>query len=342
MFSKLEIDLLVDISAGCSLNCSDCVIPRDDKLHGTGLDNLEKLIESSSDFWLGNLWLGPTDIWNSSQRELRLDPVLRRIATKFAGITFSTTLRYSPDKMAEIADEIAEYYPHKRIKIAIPLELSHYDHVAYSNKLKRNVAEFKLLLQQRGLDLSRVYLIGNMPPDAETFDADIFDRVRQVYDWLPGMDLALNAGRDDALTLLRTIRTTQKFFDSRRHLSINLPNNQEHEGQGIDLLYRNGECYYLPFYHDRIPVINDNFKLFKNTDWSCSDMCQQIIDIQLHSADVLEQFDECRTCQFKDRCTMFCTPLIMDYCKTSRCIMPKQTWIAQGIRPDYKAAEKLI
>ena len=95
MFNRFEIDLLVDVAAGCALNCNDCVIPRQDQLHGQGIEQLENLIEDTRDFWLGNFWLGPTDIWHSSQRELRLDPALKRMATRFAGITFSTTLRYN-------------------------------------------------------------------------------------------------------------------------------------------------------------------------------------------------------------------------------------------------------
>ena len=326
MFNRFEIDLLIDVAAGCALNCSDCVIPRQDQLHGKGIEQLEKLVNDAQDFWLGNFWLGPTDIWHSSQRELRLDPALKRMAQRFAGITFSTTLRYNQQQMIDIADEIAEHYPHPRIKIAVPLELDVYDHEAYSRKLKRNVDTFKTLLQQRGLDLSRVYLIGNMPAEPRDFDADIFERVREVYSWLPGMDLALNAGRDDPLTLLRTIRTTQKFFNERGHLPINLPNALDHEGRGVDLLYRNGSLYYLPFYHERKPVIDDSLKLFKNRTWTQDNLYQEVVDIMQHSLTRIEQLPECRSCQYRDRCSLFCVPHIMDYCKTTHCIMPVSAW----------------
>lgn len=328
MFNKFEIDLLVDVAAGCSLKCTDCVIPREDQLHGSGIEQLEQLIDNLDQFWLGNFWLGPTDIWHSSQRELRLDPALKRIAQRFAGLTFSTTLRYSQKQMAEIADEIAEHYPHQRIKIAIPLELSIYNHAAYANKLRRNIETFKTLLQQRGLDLPRVYLIGNMPPNVKDFDQNIFENFLEVYNGITNnLDLALNAGRDDPLTLLRTLRVTQKFFNERSNLDyVNLPSNQSHEGRGIDLLYRNGQLYFLPFYHDRIPVITDSFLLFHGTAWTQDNLYQEVLGIMEHSSTRIEQLPECKSCQFKDRCSLFCVPQIMDYCGTTRCIMPKEFW----------------
>ena len=68
MFDKWEIDVQLDITAGCQRSCGDCVVSFNSPMFISRAKDFNGLMsQCSEEFFLGNLILGPTDVFASNQ-----------------------------------------------------------------------------------------------------------------------------------------------------------------------------------------------------------------------------------------------------------------------------------
>jgi hypothetical protein len=323
MFDKFEIDVIFDISAGCQRRCDDCVIAFDSPMSVTRTKDFNRLLDQcSDDFFLGNLWLGPTDIFASNQTVTYTDPEVVVIAKHFKTLTLSTSLLGRDEDIANHAREIGKHYT-QDIKLAIPVNLREVDNVKYRTHIWNKINLFEQHLgRPLGTSTRKVYFIGNLPTAGDDIDPSIFDKF--ITDWGVQLDIGIGNGRQGIDALRPMFDNTLEFFDNRLDNVSNFPAALLEEGRGIDLLYRNGNLYFMPFYNERIAVLDDTFKLFHNQIWSVDNLIQNINSLMVKSMELGQAHPCCSTCEFNSRCSLFLIPVLLDSLSISSCVQPKE------------------
>lgn len=330
MFDKFEIDVQLDISAGCQRSCSDCVVSFDSPMFLSRAKDFNRLMEQCSKmFFLGNLTLGPTDVFASNQSVVYDDPEIVKLSQHFKTITISTSLLGKKSDIAEHAARIGKAFPTHGVKLAIPVDLREVDNPKYKKHIWDKIELFEEHLgRPLGTATRKVYFIGNMPTAVDDIDPDIFDKF--VNDWGVQLDIAINNGRQGLTELKPTFDSAEEFFTQRLDKVNNFPGALLEEGRGIDLLFRNGDLYFMPFYNERIGVLDDKFKLFKNQIWSIDNLMSNINALMVESMDLSSKHPECATCELNSRCSLFLIPVLLDSLDIKRCVQPKEVMRKNG------------
>lgn len=323
MFDLFEIDILYDISAGCIRRCDDCVISSSANMFNIGSSEMISLLEQSSEyFMLGNCWLGPTDIFASNQTIQYDDPEVVEVASKFHAVILSTSLLGSDELIASHAKRIANAYKDIPIKLAIPVNMREVDNIKYRNHILSKIDFFENQLgRPLGTKTRKVYFIGNMPTEEDDIDPDIFQKFIDL--WGVQLDIAIGNGRQGIQELRGIFNKSINFFEKRINVTNNFPAALLKEGRGIDLLFRNGSLYFLPFYNERIAVLDEDFRLFKNKDWTVDNLVSDINALMVRSLNASEKLTECSKCHYNSRCSLFLLPLIQKKLNLDTCIQPK-------------------
>jgi hypothetical protein len=324
MFDQFELDILYDISAGCRRRCNDCVIAAPYTMSHGGTKQFGNLLDqSSSSFWLGNCWLGPTDIFASNQSIGYTDPEVIEIATKFTSVILSTSLLGRNQDIEQHARLVAEHYQKVNIKLAIPVNLDQVDNQKYRLHIWSKINLFEQALGRRlGSGNRRVYFIGNLPTAEDNVDPDIFHKF--VHDWGVPLDIAIGNGRAGLDQLRPVFDRAKEFFLHRINLTNNLPASLSHEGRGLDLLYRNGDLYFLPFYNERLAVLDPQFQLLKDQEWTVGNMINDINNLMIESLNQSEKLTHCKSCNYNSRCSRFLLPLLQQRLGIDTCVQPRE------------------
>lgn len=323
MFDQFEIDILYDVSAGCQRRCDDCVISMSSPMVNTKTNQFSSLLDQTSDmFFLGNCWLGPTDIFASNQSISYADPEVVKIAKKFKTLTLSTSLLGRDQDIEFHAQQIAAYYPDSQIKLAIPVNLKLVDNEKYRLHIWNKINLFeKAMGRPLGTERRKVYFIGNLPTAEDSIDPNIFQKF--IDDWGVQLDIAIGNGRSGIEQLRPVFDRAKDFFLNRINQTNNFPAALLREGRGVDLLFRNGDLYFLPFFNERIAVLDQTFKLFKNGVWTVDQLIADINDLMMQSLQHSEQLTQCKSCTYNSRCSLFLLPLIQRELNIDTCLQPQ-------------------
>lgn len=323
MFDQFEIDILYDIAAGCQRRCDDCVISMSSPMANNKTQQFSNLLDQTSDmFFLGNCWLGPTDIFASNQSISYIDPDVVNIATKFKSVILSTSLLGKEEDIEFHAYQVAKHYPDVHIKLAIPVNLKLVDNEKYRTHIWSRIDLFeKALGRPLGTERRKVYFIGNLPTAEDTVDPDIFQKF--IDDWGVQLDIAIGNGRSGIEQLRPVFDRAKDFFLNRINNANNFPAALLREGRGIDLLFRNGDLYFLPFFNERIAVLDQNFKLFKNGVWTMDQLMADINNLMMESLNHSEKLTQCKSCTYNSRCSLFLLPLIQRELNIDTCLQPQ-------------------
>jgi len=324
MFDLFELDILYDISAGCQRRCDDCVISASSSMANSKTQQFSNLLDQTAEsFLLGNCWLGPTDIFASNQSISYIDPDVVNIATKFKSVILSTSLLGRDQDIEYHAHQVAKYYPDVPIKLAIPVNLKLVDNVKYRTHIWNKINLFERALgRPLGTATRKVYFIGNLPTAEDTVDPDIFQKF--ANDWGVQLDIAIGNGRSGVDQLLPVFDRAKDFFLNRINKEHNFPASLLKEGRGLDLLFRNGSLFFLPFYNERIAVLDNTFKLLKNDVWTLDQLIADINDLMVESLNQSEQLTQCRSCTYNSRCSLFLLPLIQRQLNIDTCVQPRE------------------
>lgn len=324
MFDLFEIDILYDISAGCQRRCDDCVISSAAPMAKFGTDGMNQLLDQCKDyFMLGNCWLGPTDIFASNQVLTYDDPDVVSVAKQFKAIILSTSLLGKESDIIAHAKRVATAYKDIPIKLAIPVNMREVDNVKYKNHLWQRINLFEQHLgRPLGTASRKVYFIGNLPQAEDDIDPDIFAKFRD--NWGVQLDIAIGNGRQGVENLRSIFSRSIDFFENRINVENNFPAALLKEGRGIDLLFRNGSIYFLPFYNERIAVLEEEFRLFKRCDWTVNNLVSEINDLMVKSLAASERLTQCRDCEYNSRCSLFLLPLVQKKLNMDTCVQPKR------------------
>ena len=324
MFDIFEIDILYDVSAGCQRRCDDCVISMSSPMVNTQIEQFSNLLDQSSEhFLLGNCWLGPTDIFASNQLVTYTDPAVIAIARKFKAVILSTSLLGRDSEIEYHAKQVAKHYTDIPIKLAIPVNLRLVNNTKYREHIWSRITLFESALgRPLGTETRKVYFIGNLPTEDDDIDPDIFKKFTDI--WGLQLDIAIGNGRQGIEQLMPVFDKSKNFFTNRINRTNNFPASLLQEGRGIDLLFRNGEVYFLPFYNERIAVLDNQFRMFKYRPWTVENLVKDINDLMIASLEASKQLTECRDCMYNSRCSLFLLPLIQRRLNLDTCVQPKE------------------
>jgi hypothetical protein len=173
-----------------------------------------------------------------------------------------------------------------------------------------------------GTSSRKVYFIGNLPQTNDNIDPNIFAKFKDI--WGVQLDIAIGNGRQGIEHLRSIFSQSIDFFESRINVENNFPAALLKEGRGIDLLFRNGSLYFLPFYNERIVVLEEEFRLFKKVDWTVNNLVSEINNLMIKSLNASERLTECKHCEYNNRCSLFLLPLIQKKLNIDKCIQPKR------------------
>lgn len=329
MFDLFEIDILYDVSAGCQRQCDDCVISMASPMANQRTEQFGTLLDEASDsFLLGNCWLGPTDIFASNQSISYTDAEVVRIASKFKSVILSTSLLGKDADIVHHAEQVAAHYSIP-VKLAIPVNLRLVDNVKYREHLWEKINLFESALGRKlGTENRKVYFIGNLPTEDDVVDPDIFQKFKD--DWGVQLDIAIGNGRQGIEQLRPVFARSKDFFLNRINRENNFPASLLKEGRGIDLLFRNGDVYYLPFYNERIAVLDEKFRLLKNDTWTIDHLVSDINELMVESLAASEKLTQCKSCTYNSRCSLFLLPIIQRKLFMDTCIQPKELMERNG------------
>ncbi len=324
MFDLFELDILYDVSAGCQRRCDDCVISAGSPMVNAKTQQFSNLLDQTgSMFLLGNCWLGPTDIFASNQSVSYTDPEVVAIARRFKSVILSTSLLGREEDIKFHARRVAEHYPDVPIKLAIPINLKLVDNVKYRKHIWTKINLFEQELgRELGTGTRKVYFIGNLPTAEDEVDPDIFQKF--IDDWGVQLDIAIGNGRSGIEQLRPVFDRSKDFFLNRINRTNNFPAALLKEGRGLDLLFRNGDLYFLPFYNERIAVLDDQFKLLKTGDWNLDNLIADINNLMIESLHQSEQLTQCKSCTYNSRCSLFLLPLIQRRLNIDTCVQPQE------------------
>jgi hypothetical protein len=329
MFDLFEIDILYDVSAGCQRQCDDCVISMASPMANQRTEQFGKLLDEANDtFLLGNCWLGPTDIFASNQSISYTDAEVVKIASKFKSVILSTSLLGKDSEIENHARQVAAHY-HVPIKLAIPVNLRLVDNIKYREHIWEKINLFEAALGRKlGTENRKVYFIGNLPTEEDVVDPDIFQKFKD--DWGVQLDIAIGNGRQGIEQLRPVFDRSKNFFLNRISRENNFPASLLKEGRGIDLLFRNGDIYYLPFYNERIAVLDEKFRLLKQHDWTMDNLISDINELMVESLHASEKLTQCKSCTYNSRCSLFLLPIIQRRLFMDTCIQPKELMERNG------------
>jgi hypothetical protein len=329
MFDKWEIDVQIDISAGCQRSCSDCVVSFDSPMSISRARDFNRLMsQCSKDFFLGNLTLGPTDVFASNQSVDYTDPEIIKMTEHFKTVTFSTSLLGKKSEIFDHAVKIGKLFK-QHIKLSIPVDLREVDNSKYKKHIWDKINLFEEGLgRPLGTKTRKVYFIGNLPTREDDIDPDIFDKFTK--DWGVQLDVAVNSGRKGLKELQPTFDNAVEFFSNRLEKVNNFPGALLEEGRGLDLLFRNGDLYFMPFYNERIGVLDERFKLFKNQIWSVDTLIKEINALMVESMEVSLNIPCCANCEFNSRCSLFLIPILLDSLEINTCVQPREVMRKHG------------
>jgi hypothetical protein len=329
MFDKWEIDVQLDITAGCQRSCGDCVVSFNSPMFISRAKDFNGLMsQCSEEFFLGNLILGPTDVFASNQSVDYSDPAVLEIASHFKTVTLSTSLLGKKIDIINHAERIGKLFT-QQIKLSIPVDLREVDNKKYRDHIWEKINLFEEHLgRPLGTSSRKVYFIGNLPTKQDDIDPNIFDKF--VKDWGVQLDIAINNGRKGIKDLKPVFDNAVEFFTNRIDKVNNFPGALMEEGRGIDLLFRNGELYYMPFYNERIGVLDNKFKLFKNQDWTLDNLIKDINSLMVESMEAGQVHPECATCDLNSRCSLFLIPVLLNSLDIETCVQPKEVMKKHG------------
>lgn len=329
MFDKFKIDLTYDISAGCQRRCNDCVISMAAQIENKKSSQFTALLNELADsFHLGNCYLGPTDIFASNQSVSYIDPEVVEVVNKFKAVTLNTSLLGKDTDIVKHARQVASVYKIP-IKLAIAINLNLVDNEKYRKHIWNKINLFEQALDRPlGTSNRKVYFIGNLPTAEDTVDPDIFQKFIDM--WGVQLDIAIGNGRQGIEYLRPVFDRAKNFFINRIARTNNFPGSLLREGRGLDMLFRNGDIYFLPFYNERIAVLDSEFQLLKQKEWTAGNLIADVNDLMIKSLAQSERLTECRTCTYNSKCSLFLLPLLQTRLNIDTCIQPRELLTLNG------------
>lgn len=322
MFDKFQIDLTYDISAGCQRRCNDCVVSMSAEIGNKKVSQFSILLDDlEKSFHLGNCYLGPTDIFASNQSVNYTDKDVVEIVNKFKAVTLTTSLLGRDQDIVNHATRIASVYDIP-IKLAIAVNLNLVDNEKYRNHIWNKINLFENALgRSLGTGTRKVYFVGNLPTAEDTVDPDIFQKFIDI--WGVQLDIAIGNGRQGIEQLRPVFGRAKDFFSNRISRTNNFPGSLLREGRGLDMLFRNGDIYFLPFYNERIAVLDPEFQLLKHKDWTASNLIADVNNLMISSLAQSETLTECRNCMYNSKCSLFLLPIVQKKLGIDTCVQPR-------------------
>lgn len=327
--SRLTFNMSLDILNGCAYSCVDCsvdkqypipTVPEEDTKQ---LIELAKTIKEDYDAEMFEFTVGPTDLIKSEIGLSALDhPLVTGLLEHFDSIVITLSM-LSDDGLVALAKKLDEIAPGKKLRIGIPVTIKNAYNQKYLDMLRKRIKLLKDNMHK--CEFYRIYTTVVMTGDSlERFNEEVVDYmsrlklgVWQTPEWLFGHS---RARFDDIITHQRFINDYKEFtrkmagmVDSDFYIGV-VPYPMD----GVEVTYRDGKLYYLPYLVEKFHWWHDDLEIPKPWDVdSVLGMKDTIITDNMIDE---EHSSDCDGCCHQTNCDMGDVKTIMRMLGVKKCL----------------------
>lgn len=308
---RQRLEITLDLFKGCAHHCSGCMI---DKAVGGVLDDIPELLALIKEmvgvgYVAFDLGIGPTDYMTADNtKEVMDNPVVQEMAQLFRQVTINAAfLEKRLDKYTQMCEEIDLAIPGKPIRFLIPAAPSFFKTPKFGDMINAKLTHIKNTLKVAYLNEAGFVVNCTEETVDENFDLNMRD----------GFDVEFPVDKDDILNLpygrlKRTDILTAERVKAISHritqFYSDLNGDEERRrnpdlcfdtGTMVNLLYAEGNLYWVPFLKDDCVFFNENFVVPR--PWSMTNLLavrEKAVEASLqHVKDT-----PCMTCPYLSSC----------------------------------------
>lgn len=330
MFAKLgNFNLTLEILEGCGFNCNNCAVDKSfvpTQMFEKDESDLLHLVDDLVDFGLTpfEYTIGPTDITTAANRDKVLSSSLATNLSKRFNSTVVSLAMLSEDGLPELAREIDKLCLDKKLRVIIPATIGNLRKEKYVSLLKQRVEKLKSLLSEASF--YRIYLtINAMEEDIRQFtpelDAHITEMDLGVHMVVDYSFAHSRKGLNNLLTVEKLKYDVALYIDvvqqqvGTSHKRYLVPDVED----GIELLYRDGDLYYVPILLEKFPIFEETFKIPK--PWNAEAVLDFKQNLYSRSMEIGVSNGICGDCLYIDNCSRGDVITVMDYINLDKCII---------------------
>lgn len=327
--SRLTFNMTLDILEGCKYSCMDCSVDKDLVIRDIPEDDVEALLGLTRDMRdvygaeMFEFSIGPTDFITSKNGMSILEhPLVVGLLEAFDSVTIALSM-LSDNGLVELADKLNKHVAGKKFRLGIPISIKNAHNSKYLDMLRKHIS---LLKDNMGdCEFYRIYSTVVMTGDSlERLSLENLEYmsllklgVWQTPEYLFGHS---RARFDDLITRSKFISDYRLYvdkmssmYDSPYYIDV-VPDPND----GVEVTYRNGKLYYLPYLVEKFHWWHDALEIPK--PWTAEailDMKSKIVEDNmvddLHSSD-------CDTCCHFFECNTGDVKTIMRLLGERRCL----------------------
>lgn len=328
---NLALELLKDCDygcSGCSVNTAGITPYTEEDLWA-----LNDVVQEVRDRGWEMSWMefAPVDIMSASNRQdVLTHPTIRSMLKGFKSVVFNCSfLNPKPEAYVQFAEELEAFMPGLNAEFLVPVELKHYNNVAYLEKLRGRIAWLNENLQS--VDIGSVTAIVNMTE--KMFDNGLINeqvlhdtRHIELFEKSDTTTFVFHYGRrdlnveDDREEFLRTIVKQNEAFANQveKGYEFKVDDLGEHVGADYHLAYRDGELYLAPFINSPIATFHPDFKFEK--PWTLDNLQRSDQDTFFESVARAAESPDCSGCRFVSKCATRGVQRVQRLLGTDQCL----------------------
>lgn len=338
---KKLIDFTLEVTNGCRFNCTGCFVDKEGNSFPTDeeFSTLSSLIDDLSDheFRPMNLQIGPTDIMTSYNKDKILtDPRIKNLTKKFLKTAINCAfLDPKEENYADLGKKLNWLLEGGLVKFVIPFEAYHIDNEHYLNKIRKHIQI--TLDNMPDVTHTKTYLIMNYETTSiydkehkKNLSEELILKTHES-ELLEGFDVGFNLACTRAD--LRQPENKKLFHDSVMNLKKHFTNAKIkygdsvdvyelllHEGKDIDLVYKSGKLYSLPFYLDGLVSFDEEYEI--KEEWTFEGVYKSYLDSFLSNSEWALNNKYCSKCQYLPLCAERGVHSLMKIANIEECISP--------------------
>lgn len=335
------MSLVFEGSQGCQMNCSGCHIDKgatsfpsqaeQDELEGF-LDHIE-----SAGIELGEIEIGPTDLYSASNRQEFFGPYLRELVGRFGLTTMQLSLVHPPEGMRAFVREIEPVLSSaSKINIASPIEIKHVYNDKYFQRLNENIEVIRqsTLPELHEVSLSIIFDQGMLTNVGSRFNYDeLYRRVQQLDAAdITRINFVFHHGRqgfDQAGVgerYVQSFRQVNAFFLQALERNggvspINkIPTHLVVEPHRLmEVVYRSGRLLMRPYLNGGLTLEDTRFEIPK--PWNAAAFSSATMEAVARNYEQATAIEDCQSCASMDICAGRLVHDVMALSQTESCML---------------------
>lgn len=330
-----DFNLTLEILEGCGHNCNNCAVDKSFQplaIPEEDVTDLLAMVDSLQAFGLRpfEYTLGATDIITASNGMASLEhPLVTGLAERFTSLVVSLAL-LNDRGLAELAQQVDQVIPEKNFRLIVPATIANLQKPKYLKMLKARIEYLRDALQSA--TFYRLYLTINaigeditlFTPELDRYIAELDLGVHMVVDYSFAHS---RKGLENLLMVDKLKRDVAQYIDAVQqqvgsgHARYLIPDVRD----GIELLYRDRQLYYVPILLEKFPIFNEQFVIPK--PWTAETVLAFKEQLYVENLTTGAAHPTCGDCCYLDNCSRGDPRTVMRYIGYDHCIINmKNRW----------------